>query len=368
MRTSRCCVFPDPDVFPPDDILRGENHASLDAFLTAILGEDHPASAAAFAAAVFCEHNFNPNEPRDERGRWTTGGSDTHGVRGTSGTSGSSGVSYDDWLDAIKYRAPATSPRTLLTMAPAERPSAEPPPETSRGSGDVVVAGPSVTNDTKLTTSDWFEKHVWGPLQRNGGTSYSRQHLEKVFFTGCIGLATLTTAGQFHPRDPVTDQVIDQAVPDVRKGYSEFDDAVKYRDKQNKDNPIKREGTTISGGAPRRRMFALLYSSKNETYPTAEPTKKADGSYDLSSNDLLLTIAERSGPGATNFDFFTYSEPGDPWYNAARPWIHADEGGKNMELKATDKKGIEWERHHNNSDFDKLFYFVAPERQFPKPK
>ncbi len=30
----------------------------------------------AFAAVVLGEHNFDPNEPRDEKGRWTTGGSD----------------------------------------------------------------------------------------------------------------------------------------------------------------------------------------------------------------------------------------------------------------------------------------------------
>jgi hypothetical protein len=116
-------------------------------------------------------------------------------------------------------------------------------------------------------------------------------------------------------------------------------------------------------------VFALLYSSKNETYPTAEPTRAADGSYDLTSNDVLLTIVDRSRPGATNFDFFTYSEPGDPWYNPDRPWIHADQGGKEkMELLATTGDGVLWEKAHNNSDFDKLFYFVACERQFPKAK
>lgn len=77
---------------------------------------------------------------------------------------------------------------------------------------------------------------------------------------------------------------------------------------------------------------------------------------------------ETSGPGATNYDFFTYSEPGDPWYNAARPWLHADGGGEKMNLLATDKNGLEAELKKNDSDLDKLFYFVAPERQFPTPK
>ena len=154
----------------------------------------------------------------------------------------------------------------------------------------------------------------------------------------------------------------------MTRGFTDLESALRYQDKQNKDSPLKWEGTTISGQPPRWRVFAILYSSKNETYPTAEPTKGADGSYNLSRNDTLLTIADRSKPGATGFDFFTLSEPADSWYNAARPWLHADQGGENMSLEATDKNGIEWEKEHNHSDFDRLFYFVAPERQFPKPR
>ena len=66
------------------DILDVPNPASAVAFAAEILDVPNPASAAAFAAAILREHNFNPNEPRDERGRWTTGGSNTHGVPGTS--------------------------------------------------------------------------------------------------------------------------------------------------------------------------------------------------------------------------------------------------------------------------------------------
>ena len=88
-----------------------ESGFSLDAFLARLLDEGDPAGAAAFAAAVVGEeaareeggwtagvsyenwrtavrygvpetsatevvreYNFDPNEPRDERGGWTTGG------------------------------------------------------------------------------------------------------------------------------------------------------------------------------------------------------------------------------------------------------------------------------------------------------
>ena len=122
---------------------------------------------------------------------------------------------------------------------------------------------------------------------------------QDVLTSGCIGLATLTIAGQFKPRIPSTGAVLQYPIPDVRNGFSSFADAVKFRDKQNRNSPLKSEGTTISGNAPRWRIFALLYSSKNETYTTAEPTKAADGSFDLSSNNLLLTIADRSKPGTT---------------------------------------------------------------------
>ncbi len=42
-------------------------------FLAAILDKPNPADGAAFAAAVLRE--YNPDEPRDAWGRWTTGGS-----------------------------------------------------------------------------------------------------------------------------------------------------------------------------------------------------------------------------------------------------------------------------------------------------
>lgn len=62
---------------------------SHDAFIAAILGEHNPADAAAFAARILYE--YSPDQPRDERGRWTAGGS------------------HDDWLNAVAYDVSAPS-------------------------------------------------------------------------------------------------------------------------------------------------------------------------------------------------------------------------------------------------------------------
>ena len=137
------------------------------------------------------------------------------------------------------------------------------------------------------------------------------------------------------------------------------------------NSEIERTGTTLSGKAPHWRIIAVVYSSKNMFYKRVEPKLKMDGSYDLSDNGVLLTISEAAFAGATNYDFFTYSEPGDPWYGVAggasaeRPWLHASEGGKEkMKLLATDNKGIKAEKDHNHSGFDRLYYIVAPRGSF----
>jgi hypothetical protein len=117
-----------------------------------------------------------------------------------------------------------------------------------------------------------------------------------------------------------------------------------------------------------------VYSSKNENkdFVTAEPRRQPDGSYDLTDPAVLRTIIDRSvWTDKSNFDFFTYSEPGDPWYDAKLPWIHADGGGKEeMNLMAADVKAIvrEADERCNESHFDRHFFFVAQERQFPKPR
>jgi hypothetical protein len=92
MDNSRLCALPSLDAFLAA-ILDQPNPSSVDAFVAEILGENNPGTAAAFAADILREHNFNPDEPRDERGRWTTGGS------------------HADGLNAIMYGTPETSPR-----------------------------------------------------------------------------------------------------------------------------------------------------------------------------------------------------------------------------------------------------------------
>ncbi len=62
------------------------SRARTEAFLAAIRGEGYPAGDASFAAAGLSEQNFNPDEPRDERGRWTTGGAGPSGSQPPEGT------------------------------------------------------------------------------------------------------------------------------------------------------------------------------------------------------------------------------------------------------------------------------------------
>jgi hypothetical protein len=49
------------------------NEFNHDDFILAIIGRPNPSSVAHFTSELLRE--FNPDEPRDERGRWTTGGS-----------------------------------------------------------------------------------------------------------------------------------------------------------------------------------------------------------------------------------------------------------------------------------------------------
>jgi hypothetical protein len=56
-------------------IVDQRNPASVAEFVASILDKPNPASAAEFAVQILGEHNFNPDEPRDWRGRWTKGDS-----------------------------------------------------------------------------------------------------------------------------------------------------------------------------------------------------------------------------------------------------------------------------------------------------
>jgi hypothetical protein len=64
-------------------ILGQEESADREAFVAKILGKKEPGSAGAFSSAILREYNFDPNEPRDERGRWTTGGGNATDPLGT---------------------------------------------------------------------------------------------------------------------------------------------------------------------------------------------------------------------------------------------------------------------------------------------
>jgi hypothetical protein len=270
-----------------------------------------------------------------------------------------------------------------LTMAQAPLPappvsragnaaSANPPADGPGGGGgdaaasDRVIARPPGSAGSAPTTDEWFEKNIWQPLKRRGLPAEYKEKLRGILHSGCIGMAALTTSPMIRPDYPGTQTQMPGYLPDVSLGFKEdLKAAEARRDYLNRHNPVQPDGATLSGQPPRWRIFALLYSSKNETLPTAEPTAAGDGSYNLNRNDVMATILDRSKPGATNFDFFTLSQPGDPWYNQDRPWVHADSGGSGMSLKATTQQGIEREKAHNHSDFDRLFYFVARERQFP---
>jgi hypothetical protein len=46
----------------------------MESFLAAILDRPDPDRTTAFVAQILGEHNFNPNEPRNRRGEWTTDG------------------------------------------------------------------------------------------------------------------------------------------------------------------------------------------------------------------------------------------------------------------------------------------------------
>jgi hypothetical protein len=148
------CASPSHDEFLA--AIRGEhNPASTAAFTAAILDQRDPAGAAAFAARILGEHNFNPDEPRDEKGRWTTGGSfgaskygipklaqyaaygnDPYapyvpndddpfdGAETPPAASGGSDGSYDDWPNAIASGAPGPS---AMGGSRGKSPAAKPP-------------------------------------------------------------------------------------------------------------------------------------------------------------------------------------------------------------------------------------------------
>jgi hypothetical protein len=115
---------------------------TLDEFVEAVAGKCSPARAAAFAAAVLCEQGYNPDEPRDWRGRWTTDG---------SGTSGNSGISYADWLDAVQFGAAGISSRNLSGTSGAGDRSREPGGGGATSTNDEPVPAPPTKNPSPGT-------------------------------------------------------------------------------------------------------------------------------------------------------------------------------------------------------------------------
>jgi hypothetical protein len=81
MSSSTFAPIPDRDDFLAA-VLGQPRPAETAAFLAAIIDVPDRAGAAAFAAAILGEGGYNPDEPRDERGRWTTGGAGTSGTLG----------------------------------------------------------------------------------------------------------------------------------------------------------------------------------------------------------------------------------------------------------------------------------------------
>ncbi len=230
------------------------------------------------------------------------------------------------------------------------------------GLDDIGLAG----KGQNTSIADWFSKNIWPQFQTHGANQADEQKLLATLQAGCVGLTTLLIGGkQYYPKDPNTGANL-APLPDMSHGFLKFEDAKNYRDKLDKEKTVAWKGFTISGNRPCWRIFAVVYSSKNMTYPSVDPKLNSDGSgaYDLTSNGVLLTIVDQSRPKATNFDFFLYSEPKDPWYNPTHPWLHATTGGPDMVLEAAAQSGPQDELSHNHSDFDRLYYCVAPERQY----
>ncbi|MGD0899438.1 MAG: hypothetical protein ABR915_16505 [Thermoguttaceae bacterium] len=114
---------------------------SHDEFVAGILCEHNSGDAAAFAAAILREYNYNPDEPRDEKGRWTTGGS------GTIGSQGGSRISFDDWLDAVKYGVSPVSDDVPAQPRAGPKPRAVAPVPGVALPPDLPGALPATIND-----------------------------------------------------------------------------------------------------------------------------------------------------------------------------------------------------------------------------
>jgi hypothetical protein len=83
-------------------VLEGHDSAGAAAFATAILGDPSAADAPEVNAGILRERNFNPDQPRDERGRWTSGDSQGIPTGDADTTEGIGQKDADTMLDRLK--------------------------------------------------------------------------------------------------------------------------------------------------------------------------------------------------------------------------------------------------------------------------
>ena len=126
---------------------------SLDEFLSVILDDYSPVGTTAFVAAILGEQNYNPDEPRDERGRWTTGGS--------QGQKSGTGQPLPGGLPRGFVRDPVTGqpvPKSRWQASPQSPPKPLPPTSAPYAS-TIDPFSPDFDPNT------WAMNHNWDLLQ-----------------------------------------------------------------------------------------------------------------------------------------------------------------------------------------------------------
>ena len=164
-------------------------------FAAALLGKEKPSNTAEFAAAI---REYNPDEPRDEKGRWTTGGSPV------SSPGDSSGNGDDD--SGYPYTTSPGDPPSETSPSqppPSETSPGEQPPSSgrSRFTPKATSPGKSPPEGTKENGYNGLGK--WGDfkteqefvdfLERLLRTKENKYPAgwEKLARRGCIGLNML---------------------------------------------------------------------------------------------------------------------------------------------------------------------------------
>lgn len=138
---------------------------SIDEFLAAVLGEYDPADAAAFVATILREQNFDPNEPRDERGRWTAGGSS------------------DDWRGTSPYDASEPPDGFIADTLPGNDPN-EPGDESGRSTADDSHG--DTLNTSTYNVSGVYRKEVVTRASREPILAKVRADVQRLLNAGEI--------------------------------------------------------------------------------------------------------------------------------------------------------------------------------------